>query len=151
MRSDDRDGAPATATDAIARGASVIVLRRDAVLMVERVARALEGPLELSRRPRRAGRGPRDDGAARAVGGDGAARRALSSGSAPFHPPPAGSRLSPHRLCRARRRGDCHERGDDAAQAEFVPFSAVLTRPLTPGAAGWIARAIAALAEPPLR
>ncbi len=40
--------------------------------------------------------------------------------------------------------------GDDAARAEFVPFSAVLMRPLTAKAPGWIARAILALAKPPL-
>ncbi len=40
--------------------------------------------------------------------------------------------------------------GDDAPNAAFVPFAAVLERPLTPGAAGWIARALAALAMPPL-
>lgn len=39
--------------------------------------------------------------------------------------------------------------GDDAAKAEFVPYHAVLARPLTPGAVGWIARAIAALANCP--
>ena len=41
--------------------------------------------------------------------------------------------------------------GDDAAEAEFVPFSSVLTRPLTAGAAGWIARAIVAVSEMPPR
>jgi 8-oxo-dGTP diphosphatase len=36
---------------------------------------------------------------------------------------------------------------DDAGEARFVPFSEVLEQNTTPGAAGWIARAIAALAE----
>jgi hypothetical protein len=40
--------------------------------------------------------------------------------------------------------------GDDALKAEFVPFSRVLTRGTTKGAPGWIARAILALASPPL-
>ena len=39
--------------------------------------------------------------------------------------------------------------GDDAARADYVPFAAVLERPLTAGAAGWIARAIAALSKTP--
>lgn len=40
--------------------------------------------------------------------------------------------------------------GDDALAAEFVPFANVLARPLTAGGARWVARAIAAIADPPL-
>ena len=41
--------------------------------------------------------------------------------------------------------------GDDAAQAEFVPFAAVLARPLTAGRAGLDrARASSRCSEPPL-
>ena len=45
--------------------------------------------------------------------------------------------------------GDPHA-GDDALRAEFVPLAKVLTRPITPGAVGWITRAILALSQPPL-
>jgi ADP-ribose pyrophosphatase YjhB (NUDIX family) len=34
----------------------------------------------------------------------------------------------------------------DARQAEYVPLSTILTRRTTPGAAAWVARALAALA-----
>ena len=40
--------------------------------------------------------------------------------------------------------------GDDALRAEFVPYHDVLLRRCTAGAAGWIARALAALTDPPL-
>jgi len=40
--------------------------------------------------------------------------------------------------------------GDDAAEAAFVPLEKVLTLPLTPGAPGWIARAILALSRKPV-
>ena len=40
--------------------------------------------------------------------------------------------------------------GDDAFCAEFVPFALVLARPRTAGLAGWIARALLAQSDPPL-
>ncbi len=48
----------------------------------------------------------------------------------------------------ARASGGEPAAGDDAAQAAFVPLAAVLERPTTAHAAGWIARAIAALVSP---
>ena len=51
----------------------------------------------------------------------------------------------------AARAGDAEPvAADDAKRAEFVEFRAVLERKTTSGAAAWIARAIEALADPPL-
>jgi len=67
-----------------------------------------------------------------------------------FHPPSTGARF--RITVFAARAGDgVPHAADDAAKAEFVPFFAVTTRPLTPGAVGWIARAITALSDLPDR
>lgn len=66
-----------------------------------------------------------------------------------FHPGPGSS---PLRLTvfAARAGAGTPRAADDALHAEFVPYQAVLLRPRTAGAVGWIARALLALAEPPL-
>lgn len=129
-------------------GSSVIVLRRDAVLMVERARAPSQGLWSFP-----AGRAePGEDAEA-------TARRELYEETGltvgplvrlgVFEPPVAPLRF--RLTVFAARAGDgVPVAADDAARAEFVPFQHVLDRPLTPGAAGWIARAIAALAPPPL-
>lgn len=130
------------------QGASMIALRRDAVLMVERARPPNRGLWSFP-----AGRAePGEDAEANA-------RRelyeetGLSVGPAvrlgSFQAASDGSIFSVA-VFAARAGEDTPKAGDDAAQAEFVPFSAVLGRPLTPGATGWIARAIVALSDPPL-
>ena len=129
------------------KGASIIVIRRDAVLMVLRSRPPSEGLWSFP-----AGRAePGEDAEANA-------RRelfeetGLSVGRVVrlgcFQP--QGSAFSVTAFA-ARAGEGIPVAGDDAAQAEFVPFSAVLTRPLTAGGAGWIARAIMALADLPTR
>ena len=143
---DDRK-ASGNRPDAIA-GASMIVLRRDSVLMVERSREPSKGRWSFPAGRAEPGEDPETN-----------ARRELLEETGLvvgpvvrlglFRPPPENSPF--HITVFAARAGEGIPRaGDDAAKAEFVPFSAVLTRPLTPGAVGWIARAIAALAVPPL-
>ncbi|MGH6924805.1 MAG: NUDIX domain-containing protein [Propylenella sp.] len=129
------------------RGASMVVLRRDAVLMVERSRAPNQGKWSFP-----AGRAePGEDAEANA-------RRELFEETGlrvgavvrlgEFTPEGSAFRITVF----AARAGEGEPKvGDDAAKAEFVPFSHVLTRPLTAGAAGWIARAIAALADTPRR
>lgn len=133
-----------TATD----GASVIVLRPDAVLMVERARPPFQGLWSFP-----GGRTePGEDAEATArrefleeTGLE--VDRLVRLGT--VQPVPG---ATPFRLTvfAARAADGLPQAGDDATRAEFVLFSAVLTRPTTAGAAGWIARAIAALSEPPL-
>ena len=129
-------------------GASVVVLRRDAVLMVERGRPPFEGLWSFP-----GGRAePGEDTVT-------AARRELLEETGTtvgnlvrigaFRPAPDFSAL--RLTVFAARAGAGEPRaGDDALQAEFVPFGAVLTRRATPGAPAWIARALVALSEPPL-
>lgn len=132
-------------------GASLVVIGRDAVLMVERARAPSKGLWSFP-----AGRAePGEDPEANA-------RRELMEETrlhvgplvrlGTFHPPPAGAAAPSFSITvfAARALGGVPVAGDDAARAEFVPFSAVLTRPLTPRAPAWIARAILALADPPL-
>jgi 8-oxo-dGTP diphosphatase len=130
------------------RGASMIVLRRDAVLLVERSREPSKGLWSFP-----AGRAePGEDPEANA-------RRELREETGLvvgriarlglFHPPSAG-RAFDITVFTARAGEGFPQAGDDAAQAEFVPFSAVLARPLTAHAPGWIARAIVALNNLPL-
>jgi len=129
------------------QGASMIVLRRDAVLMVERARAPNKGLWSFP-----AGRAePSEDAEANA-------RRELKEETrltvgavvrlGEFRPEGSRFRVA---VFAARAGKGTPRAGDDAAQAEFVPLSIVLERPLTAGAAGWVARAIAALADPPLR
>jgi 8-oxo-dGTP diphosphatase len=130
------------------QAASLVVLKRDCVLMVQRARPPFEGLWSFP-----GGRAlPGEDAAA-------TARRelleetGLSVGPVlqlgRFQPAPE---ISPIMLTvfAARAGPGRPQAGDDAIRAEFVPLSRVLARPLTAGAPGWIARALVALAEPPL-
>ena len=129
-------------------GASVVVVGRAGVLMVERGGGLFPGHWSFP-----GGRAePGEDAEA-------AARRELFEETGvtvgalvplgTFRPAPD---LSPLRLTVfAARAGDAAPvAGDDAVRAEFVPFAGVLMRRTTPGAAGWVAKALAATADPPL-
>ena len=128
--------------------ASTVVLRADAVLMVERARRPFQGLWSFP-----GGRAePGEDAEA-------TARRELLEETglrvaqlvpiSAFHPSPDRSALT---LVVFAARGGAEPpiAGDDALRAEFVPFEQVLLRRRTAHAAGWIARALVALAEPPL-
>jgi ADP-ribose pyrophosphatase YjhB (NUDIX family) len=130
------------------QGASLIVLKRAAVLMVERARAPSEGLWSFP-----AGRLEAGEGA------ETAARRELFEETGlevgpltrlgTFHPPGA---IPPFELMVFAARWQLGEprAGDDALRAEFVPLERVLMRPLTPGAPGWIAKALLALASPSL-
>ena len=129
-------------------GASVVVLRRGAVLMVERNRPPFQGLWSFP-----GGRAePGEDARA-------AARRELLEetglevdGMVPlgsFNPGPDSTKYCVT-VFAARAVIGTPTAGDDASQAAFVPLHLVLTRPVTPGAVGWIARALLALSEPPL-
>ena len=130
-------------------GASVIVLTRDAVLMVERARAPFKGLWSFP-----GGRAePGEDAEA-------TARRELFEETGlevgtlvrlgAFNPNPAD--VSPFRLTVFATRAveESPRPGDDASRTEFVPLAKVLTLKTTTGAAAWIARAIAALADQPL-
>jgi len=129
-------------------GASLILMRRDAVLMVERTRGQFAGLWSFPGGRSEPGESP-----------EATARRELFEETGlqagpfvrlgVFSPAP---KLSPLRLTvfAARAGETAPVAGDDAGKAEFVPLTLVLTRRITPGAAGWIARALIALADPPL-
>jgi mutator protein MutT len=124
-------------------GASVIALERDRVLMVERTQAPFAGfwsfpggrcepgetPEETARREFREETGL-------------VAERLVRLGE--FQPVP--DRALRLVVFAAHAPHGTPVAGDDAAKAEYVPLSAVLERRTTAGAAGWIARALAALA-----
>lgn len=130
-------------------GASVVVLRRDAVLMVERGKPPLQGLWSFPGGKSEAGENP-EQTARRELFEETGLRvgRLLRLGTAQPVPDDASFRLA---VFAARAGEGFPHAADDVTQAEFVPFPAVLLRRTTAGAAGWIARAIAALAEPTLR
>ncbi len=140
----DDSALPSNSTEAKA-GASTIVLRHDAVLMVERARAPSKGLWSFP-----AGRAePGEDAEANA-------RRELFEETGLTVGPmveigafgPSGSDFRVTVF--AARAGEGRPvAGDDAARAAFVPLAHVLARPLTAGAVGWIARAIAALADRP--
>ena len=126
----------------------MIVIRRDAVLMVERARPPSKGLWSFP-----AGRAePGEDAEANA-------RRELKEETGlavgvlvrlgSFRPPSDAVAAFEVTVFAAHAGAGTPRAGDDAARAEYVPLAAALERPLTAGAAGWIARAIAALADPP--
>ena len=126
----------------------MVVLRRGAVLMVERGRPPFQGLWSFP-----GGRAEAGEDAAAAVRRELLEETGLEAGAmlplGSFSPGPPGA---PFRLTVFAARAGAGEprAGDDASKAEFVPFEGVLTRPATPGAAGWIARALLALSEPTL-
>jgi 8-oxo-dGTP diphosphatase len=128
-------------------GASAIVVRRDAVLMVERGTPPYQrlwsfpgGRAEPGESLEQTARRELREETGLAVGD------LVRLGS--FEPAPGRSPLV--LTVFAARAGDGEPTpGDDALRAEFVAFPAVLMRPTTPGAAGWIARALLTLAGRP--
>jgi len=129
-------------------GASVVVVRRDAVLMVERKKPPLRGLWSFPGGKSEPRENP-EQTARREVLEETGLRlgRLLRLGTA--QPVPEVSDF--HLAVFAARAGEGLPRAmDDAAHAEFVPFAHVLTRATTAGAAAWIARAITALSEPTL-
>lgn len=126
-------------------GASMVVLRSDAVLMVERAREPSKGLWSFPAGRSEPGEDPETN-----------ARRELMEETGLTVGPlvPIGAFSPPGTVFRivvfAARAGEGEPvAADDAAKAAFVPFADVLTRPVTAGAAGWIARAIVALAERP--
>jgi 8-oxo-dGTP diphosphatase len=121
----------------------MIVLRRDAVLMVERSRDPAKGRWSFPAGRAEPGEAPEAN-----------ARRELKEETGLvvgplvrlgiFHPPAAGARFD-ITVFAAHAGEGIPVAGDDAAQAEFVPLSEVLLRPLTAEAPAWIARAITAL------
>lgn len=126
-------------------GASVVVLRRDAVLMVERARPPLQGVWSFPGGRSEDGENPEQTARRELLEETGLRLgRLIRLGTA--HPAPEF-----WLAVFAGRAGEGVPRAmDDAARAEYVPFSGVLTRRVTPGAAGWVARAISALGEPTL-
>lgn len=127
-------------------GASVIVLRRNSVLMVERGRPPLAGLWSFPGGRAEAGESLEATARRELMEETGIAVGTLVRlGS--FVPAPAHSPLVLTVFAASARVGEPHA-ADDAADARFMPLGAVLEQRTTPGAAGWIARAIAALIDP---
>jgi ADP-ribose pyrophosphatase YjhB (NUDIX family) len=133
----------------VRHGASMVVIRRDAVLMVERSRAPAKGLWSFPAGRAEPGEDPEANARRELMEETGlTVGEVVRLGS--FRPPEGVSGF--HVTVFAARAGEGEPRaGDDAAQAEYVPFSGVLTRPLTAGAPGWIARAITALSGLPPR
>jgi ADP-ribose pyrophosphatase YjhB (NUDIX family) len=129
-------------------GASMVVIRRDAVLMVKRARPPAEGLWSFPAGRRESGEDAETNARRELFEETGLSVGALVH-LGDFRPL---ATAAFHVSVFAARAGEGAPRaGDDAAEAEFVPFGCVLTRPLTAGAAGWIARAIVAVSEMPQR
>ena len=132
----------------VLQAASIVALRPDSVLMVERARPPFEGLWSFPGGRAEPGEDP-----------EATARRELREETGlqvdelvrlgAFQPAPDVSALT--LTVFAAQAGSTEPRaGDDALRAEFVPFGRVLARPRTAGSAGWIARALVALSNPPL-
>lgn len=126
----------------------MVVLRRDAVLMVERGKPPLGGLWSFPGGKSEPGENPEQTARRELLEETGLrVGRLLRLGTTNPVPEDPLFKLAVF----AARAGEGTPRAmDDAARAEFVPFSGVLAKRATAGAAGWVARAIAALAEPSL-
>jgi 8-oxo-dGTP diphosphatase len=126
-------------------GASIVVLGRDRVLMVERARAPFlglwsfpGGHVEPGETPEETARRELREETGLSVGS------VVRLGTKEPEPDSA-FRLA---VFAARAEGGSPVAGDDARKAAFVPFAAVLERRTTPGAPSWIARAVVALSEP---
>jgi len=134
-------------------GASVIVLKRDAVLMVERARAPFRGLWSFPGGRADPGEDPEATARRELLEETGLeVGRVIRLGAfnpnpgdvPPFHLTVFAARMldgSP------RASDDALRASDDALRAEFVPLPLILTRKTTAGAASWIARAIARLAD----
>jgi 8-oxo-dGTP pyrophosphatase MutT (NUDIX family) len=130
------------------RSASVVVVRREAVLMILRRYAPFEGLWSFP--GGRAEPGEADEATARRelLEETGLEIGELARIGA-FLPGPGTSPMI-LTVFAAHAVGGEPRAGDDALRAEFVPFGEVLARPRTAGSAGWIARALLALGGPEL-
>ena len=130
-------------------GASVVLLRPEAVLMVQRSRPPMHGLWSFP-----GGRAEPGEDAEATARRELLEETGLTVGTltriGSFQPAPG---LSALRLTVFAARAEAGEprAGDDAARADFVPLEKVLSLPRTPGAAGWIARAITGLADASVR
>ena len=140
-------GHPAQGKLALA-GASIVVLRGDSVLLVERRHPPLDALWSFPGGKAREGETPQAT-ARRELLEETGLRVGELAPLGVFQPAPE---LTPLVLSVFSARGGPEEplAGDDARQAEYVRLAHVLVRRLTPGAPGWIARAILAHSDPPL-
>jgi 8-oxo-dGTP diphosphatase len=144
MTGDTPPAETASATEA----ASIVVLRRDAVLMVERARPPFQGLWSFPGGRAEPGESPEETVRRELAEETGLVVGALVRLGA-FQPAPDTSPLV-LTVFAARAGARVPWPGDDALRADFVPFPAVLGKARTAGAAGWIARAIVALSDPPL-
>jgi 8-oxo-dGTP diphosphatase len=130
--------------NSLPQAASVIVLRRDSVLMVERARPPFQGLWSFP--------GGRTEPGETV---EATARRELFEETGltvgpllllgAFQPAPEVSAVELNVFAALAGPGE-PQAGDDAIRAEFVPFQSVLVRPVTAGGPRWIARAVVALA-----
>ena len=128
---------------ALPQAASLIVLKRDAVLMVERARPPFQGLWSFP--------GGRSEPGETV---EATARRELLEETGltvgpllllgAFQPAPEISAVELSVFAARAGPGE-PQAGDDAVRAEFVPFQLVLARPVTAGGPKWIARAFLAL------
>lgn len=130
------------------RGASMIVIRGDAVLMVERSQAPSRGLWSFPAGRREPGETAEANARRELLEETGLAVGELVQ-LGEFRPAGAPPQFRLTVFAARAGAGNPHA-GDDAAKAEFVRFPEVLDRQMTAGAVGWIARAIAALAAPGL-
>lgn len=130
----------------VTNSASVVVVRRDAVLMVERAKPPMQGlwsfpggKSETGETPEQTARRELLEETGMRVG------RMLRLGTTN---PTSEISLA---VFAARAGEGQPSPADDVTKAEFVPLARVLTRKTTARAAGWIAKALIALSEPTLR
>ena len=135
-----------TRTPNVSEGASVIVLKHDAVLMVERARSPFRGLWSFPGGRADPGEDPEATARRELLEETGLeVGRVVRLGA--FNPNPGD--VPPFHLTvfAARMLDGSPRASDDALRAEFVPLPLILTRKTTAGAASWIARAIARLAD----
>jgi ADP-ribose pyrophosphatase YjhB (NUDIX family) len=126
-------------------GASVIVLRRDSVLMVKRAREPFAGYWSFPGGRVEPGEPAEETARRELLEETGLPVRYVVRLGTKEPEPGSAFRLT---VFAARGGEGSPAPADDALDAAFVPFAAVLERRTTSKAAAWIARAIVALAEP---